>query len=59
VRKLIPYDLMSGYVFIFMNKRWDKIKLLMWASEVFAIGTRNWRRVILIAWKWVIIPLWN
>jgi hypothetical protein len=30
VRKHIPLDLMSGDVFIFINKRRDKIKLLMW-----------------------------
>jgi hypothetical protein len=37
VRKYIPHDLMSGDVFIFINKRRDKIKLLMWDSNGFAI----------------------
>ena len=37
VRKHIPHDLMSGDVFIFINKRRDKIKLLMWDSNGFAI----------------------
>jgi transposase len=35
--KLIPFDLMSGDVFIFIIKRRDKIKLLMWDSNGFAI----------------------
>jgi transposase len=38
VRKHIPHDLMSGVVFIFLNKRKDKIKLLMWDSN----GFLNW-----------------
>jgi transposase len=38
VRKHIPYDLMSGDVFfIFINRRRDKIKLLIWDSNGFAI----------------------
>ena len=37
VRKYVPHDLMSEDVFIFINKRRDKIKLLMWDSNGFAI----------------------
>ena len=59
VRKHIPHDLMSGDVFIFINKRRDKIKLLLWDSNGFAIWYKELERVLLAAWKWVKIPRWN
>jgi transposase len=37
VRKRIPHDLISKDAFIFINKRSDKIKLLIWDSNGFAI----------------------
>ncbi len=37
VRKHVPHDLMSGEIFIFINKLRDKIKLLMCDSYGFAI----------------------
>ena len=45
VRKHIPHDLMSGDVFIFINKRRDKIKLLMWDSNGFAIWYKELEKV--------------
>jgi transposase len=57
VRKHIPHDLMSGDVFIFINKRRDKIKLLMWDIMALPSGTRNWKKVLLVDWKWVISGL--
>lgn len=41
VRKQLPHDLMSGDVFIFINKRRVKIKLLMWDSKSFAIWNKE------------------
>ena len=37
VRRHIGHDLMSGDVFIFVNKRRDRIKLLMWDATGFAL----------------------
>ena len=37
VRQHINHDLMSGDVFIFINRRRDRIKLLMWDATGFAL----------------------
>jgi len=37
VRQHISHDLMSGEVFIFINRRRDRIKLLMWDRTGFAL----------------------
>lgn len=37
VRQYINHDLMSGDVFIFINRRRDRIKLLMWDNTGFAL----------------------
>ena len=37
VRQHIDHDLMSGDVFIFINRRRDRIKLLMWDATGFAL----------------------
>jgi transposase len=37
VRQHIDHDLMSGDVFIFLNRRRDRIKLLMWDTTGFAL----------------------
>ena len=42
VRAHIEHDLMSGDVFIFLNKRRDRIKLLMWDATGFAV----WYKVL-------------
>ena len=44
VRKHIPHDLMSGDVFIFLNRRRDRIKLLMWDASGFAIYYKRLER---------------
>lgn len=42
VRDNIEHDLMSGDVFIFMNRRRDRVKLLMWDATGFAV----WYKVL-------------
>ena len=42
VREHIEHDLMSGDVFIFMNRRRDRVKLLMWDATGFAV----WYKVL-------------
>ena len=42
VRAHLEHDLMSGDVFIFINKRRDRIKLLMWDATGFAV----WYKVL-------------
>lgn len=37
VRQYISHELMSGDVFIFINRRRDRIKLLMWDATGFAL----------------------
>jgi transposase len=37
VRQHIDHDLMSGDVFIFINRRRDRIKLLMWDATGFVL----------------------
>jgi len=37
VRQHIDHDLMGGDVFIFLNRRRDRIKLLMWDTTGFAL----------------------
>lgn len=37
VRDHIDHDLMSGDVFIFFNRRRDRVKLLMWDATGFAV----------------------
>ena len=37
VRQHIDHDLLSGDVFIFINRRRDRIKLLMWDATGFAL----------------------
>ncbi|MCB0626422.1 MAG: IS66 family insertion sequence element accessory protein TnpB [Saprospiraceae bacterium] len=44
VRQHFEADLMSGDVFIFMNRRRDRIKLLMWDSSGFAIYYKRLER---------------
>ena len=42
VRQHLDHDLMSGDVFIFLNRRRDRIKLLMWDATGFAV----WYKVL-------------
>lgn len=42
VRQHIEHELMSGDVFIFLNRRRDRIKLLMWDATGFAV----WYKVL-------------
>lgn len=44
VRNHISHDLMSGDVFIFMNKRRNRIKLLMWDVTGFALYYKELER---------------
>lgn len=37
VRDHIPHDLLSGDVFIFLNRRRDRIKLLVWDRDGFIV----------------------
>jgi hypothetical protein len=37
VRQNTPHDILSGDVFIFINRRCDRIKLLMWDVSGFAL----------------------
>ena len=42
VRTYIPHELLSGDVFIFLNKRRDRIKLLVWDRNGFVV----WYKVL-------------
>lgn len=42
VRQHIEHELMSGDVFIFLNRRRDRVKLLMWDATGFAV----WYKVL-------------
>lgn len=42
VRQHLAHDLLSGDVFIFLNRRRDRIKLLMWDQTGFAV----WYKVL-------------
>jgi len=42
VRRYIPHELLSGDVFIFLNKRRDRIKLLVWDRNGFVV----WYKVL-------------
>lgn len=42
VRRHLEHDLLSGDVFIFLNRRRDRIKLLMWDQTGFAV----WYKVL-------------
>ena len=42
VREHIEHDLMSGDVFIFLNRRRNRVKLLMWDATGFAV----WYKVL-------------
>ena len=42
VRDNIPHELMSGDVFIFLNKRRDRVKLLVWDRNGFVV----WYKVL-------------
>ena len=44
VRKHIEHELMSGDVFIFINRRRDRIKLLMWDITGFALYYKQLER---------------
>lgn len=44
VRQYIPHDLLSGDVFIFINRRRDRIKLLMWDATGFALYYKQLER---------------
>lgn len=44
VREHIDHELMSGDVFIFMNRRRDRIKLLMWDVTGFALYYKQLER---------------
>jgi transposase len=44
VRSQIKHDLLSGDVFIFVNKRRDRIKLLMWDRTGFALYYKQLER---------------
>jgi len=44
VRQHIEHDLMSGDVFIFINRRRDRIKLLMWDATGFALYYKQLER---------------
>ena len=44
VRQYIKHDLMSGDVFIFINRRRDRIKLLMWDATGFALYYKQLER---------------
>jgi transposase len=44
VRLYIPHDLLSGDVFIFINRRRDRIKLLMWDATGFALYYKQLER---------------
>lgn len=44
VRQHIDHDLMSGDVFIFINRRRDRIKLLMWDATGFALYYKQLER---------------
>ena len=44
VRQHIAHDLMSGDVFIFINRRSDRIKLLMWDATGFALYYKQLER---------------
>ena len=53
VRKHIPHDLMSGDVFIFINKKRDKIKLLLWDSNGFAIWYKELEKGAVNPYAWM------
>ena len=44
VRQHIEHELMSGDVFIFINRRRDRIKLLMWDATGFALYYKQLER---------------
>jgi transposase len=44
VRQHMGHDLMSGDVFIFINRRRDRIKLLMWDATGFALYCKQLER---------------
>ena len=44
VRQYIKHDLLSGDVFIFINRRRDRIKLLMWDVTGFALYYKQLER---------------
>lgn len=44
VRQHIEHELMSGDVFIFLNRRRDRIKLLMWDTTGFALYYKQLER---------------
>ena len=44
VRQYIDHDVLSGDVFIFINRRRDRIKLLMWDATGFALYYKQLER---------------
>ncbi len=53
VRQHLKSDPLSGHVFVFRNKRSDRVKLLYWDEDGFVIvykrlerGTFRWRRLL-------------
>lgn len=41
VRNEMKHDVLSGDVFVFMNKRYNKIKLLQWDKDGFALYEKH------------------
>ncbi|MBK7097184.1 MAG: IS66 family insertion sequence element accessory protein TnpB [Sphingobacteriales bacterium] len=47
VRNEMQQDVLSGDVFIFIGRRGDRIKLLQWDSDGFALYEKDWSRALL------------
>lgn len=51
IEELFPGELLSGALFIFLNRRKDQIKVLSWDNDGFAIWFKRLEKGS-FAWKW-------